>query len=572
MTAQSTQATAELRAARDFLLEHRGDLQTTQEKFEWPRPRTFNWGLEWFDVIALERPDQPALIIVEQDGRTTSRTYAELSARSDVVAGWLQANGVDRGDRIVLMLGNQLELWEIILAAIKLGAVIIPASTLLTPADLADRVQRGGARFVIARDVDAQSFRRVPGTFIRIAVGQPVEGWIEYDDSVNGEPLVPAGSSAATDPQWLYFTSGTTALPKLVEHSQISYSIGHLSTMFWIGLQPGDVHLNISSPGWAKHAWSNVFAPWLAGATVLVHNYTRFDAAALMRLMAEQKVTTFCAPPTVWRMLIQADLTQLTTPPREAVGAGEPLNPEVIEQVRRAWGLTIRDGFGQTEMTLAVGNSPGQPVRPGSMGRAMPGYRVALLDTLTGEPADEGEICVDLDGRPVALLSGYHGEPARTAKATRGGYFHTGDIGSRDADGYITYVGRDDDVFKASDYRISPFALESVLLESPAVAEAAVVPSPDPVRLAVPKAYVVLAEGYHPNKVAARLIFEHSIERLAPYQRIRRLEFAPLPKTISGKIRRVELREREQHLHAPKAGKRKDGGVEYSIDDFPELR
>jgi acetyl-CoA synthetase len=370
----------------------------------------------------------------------------------------------------------------------------------------------------------------------------------------------------------LYYTSGTTALPKLVEHSQISYAIGHLSTMFWIGLQPGDVHLNISSPGWAKHAWSNVFAPWLAGATVLVHNYTRFDAVALMRVMAEQRVTTFCAPPTVWRMLIQADLTQLVSPPREAVGAGEPLNPEVIEQVRRAWGLTVRDGFGQTEMTLAVGNSPGQPVRLGSMGRAMPGYRVMLLDTTTGEPADEGEICVDLDGRPVALLAGYHGEPARTAKATRGGYFHTGDIGSRDPDGYITYVGRDDDVFKASDYRISPFAVESVLLESPAVAEAAVVPSPDPVRLAVPKAYVVLADGYHPNKVAARLIFEHSIERLAPYQRIRRLEFAPLPKTISGKIRRVELRELEQQLHAPKAGKRQDGGVEYSIDDFPELR
>ncbi|MET0864904.1 MAG: AMP-binding protein [Nakamurella sp.] len=572
MTAQPTQATADLRAARDFLLEHREDYQAAQDKFEWPRPRTFNWGLEWFDVIAQERPDQPALIIVEQDGSAVSRTYAELSTRSDVVAGWLQANGVNRGDRIVVMLGNQLELWEIILAAIKLGAVIIPASTLLTPADLADRVKRGDARFVIARSVDAQSFRRVPGTFIRIAVGRPIEGWIEYDDSVNGEPLVPDGPSPATDPQWLYFTSGTTALPKLVEHSQLSYSIGHLSTMFWIGLQPGDVHLNISSPGWAKHAWSNVFAPWLAGATVLVHNYSRFDAGALMRVMAHYRVTTFCAPPTVWRMMIQADLGQLTTPPREAVGAGEPLNPEVIEQVRKSWGLTIRDGFGQTEMTLAIGNSPGQPVRIGSMGRAMPGYRVALLDTATGEPADEGEICVDLDGRPVALLSGYHGEPARTAEATRGGFFHTGDIGSRDSDGYITYVGRDDDVFKASDYRISPFALESVLLESPAVAEAAVVPSPDPVRLAVAKAYVVLADGYHPNKVAARLIFEHSVERLAPYQRIRRLEFAPLPKTISGKIRRVELRGIEQQLHGPGAGKRKDGGVEYSIEDFPELR
>jgi len=317
---------------------------------------------------------------------------------------------------------------------------------------------------------------------------------------------------------------------------------------------------------------SGTLDAWLAGATVLVHNYARFDAAALMAVMTQHRVSTFCAPPTVWRMLIQADLTLLRTPPREAVGAGEPLNPEVIEQVRRGWGLTIRDGFGQTEMTLAIGNSPGQDVRVGSMGRPMPGYRVALLDPLTGQPADEGEISFDLNAGTVALLTGYHGEPERTARATRDGFFHTGDIGSRDADGYITYVGRDDDVFKASDYRISPFAVESVLLESPAVAEAAVVPSPDPTRLAVPKAYVVLAEGYHANKVAARLIFEHSRDRLAPYQRIRRLEFAALPKTISGKIRRVELRGLEAKLHGDGTAKRTDGGVEYRIEDFPDLR
>ena len=572
MTAQPTRATEELRAARDFLFEHRGDYALAVEKFDWPRPATFNWGVEWFDVIAAERPQQPALVIVEQDGTTRSTTYAQLSTRSDQVAGWLRANGVRRGDRIVLMLGNQQELWEIILAVIKLGAVLIPASTLLTPDDLADRVLRGGARFVVARDVDAPSFIHVPGNFVRIAVGRPVQGWIEYQDADNfpAGPLRPNGVSPAADALLLYFTSGTTALPKLVEHSQISYPIGHLTTMFWIGLQPGDVHLNISSPGWAKHAWSNVFAPWLAGATVLVHNYQRVDALALMRVMAEQRVSTFCAPPTVWRMLIQADLTRLATPPREVVGAGEPLNLEVIEQVRRGWGVTIRDGFGQTETTLAVGNSPGQQVRVGSMGRAMPGYRVELLDPVTGLPADEGEICFDLSAGTVALLTGYHGEPERTARATRDGYYHTGDIGARDADGYITYVGRDDDVFKASDYRISPFALESVLLEHPA--EAAVVPSPDPLRLAVPKAYVVLADGYHPNKVAARLIFEHSRDRLAPYQRIHRLEFAALPKTISGKIRRVELRGREQSLHGASATPRRDGGVEYRIEDFPELR
>jgi acetyl-CoA synthetase len=429
---------------------------------------------------------------------------------------------------------------------------------------------------VVARDVDTDGFRHVPGVFVRIAVGRPVDGWIEYEDSAAypDEGFVPEGVSRAGDPLLLYFTSGTTALPKLVEHTQISYPIGHLSTMYWIGLRPGDVHLNISSPGWAKHAWSCVFAPWLAQATVLVFNYARFDAVELMRVLDEQRVNTFCAPPTVWRMLIQADLSRLTTPPRELVGAGEPLNPEVIEQVQRAWGVTIRDGFGQTEMTLAVGNAPGQPVRPGSMGRPMPGYRVELLDPSTGAPGEEGELCVDLSAGTVGLLAGYHGEPQRTAEATRGGYYHTGDLASRDADGYLTYVGRDDDVFKASDYRISPFAVESVLLEHPAVAEAAVVPSPDPLRLAVPKAYVVLAEGYHPNKVAARLIFEHSRDRLAPYQRIRRLEFGPLPKTISGKIRRVELRGQEQQRHgAGGAGQSSaEAGPEYRVEDFPELR
>ncbi len=383
--------------------------------------------------------------------------------------------------------------------------------------------------------------------------------------------------TAADDTLLLYFTSGTTALPKLVEHSHISYPIGHLSTMFWLGLQPGDVHLNISSPGWAKHAWSNVFAPWIAGATVFLYNYTRFDAGELMRVMAENRVTTFCAPPTVWRMLIQADLSALTTPPREVVGAGEPLNPEVIEQVRQSWGVTIRDGFGQTETTLAVGNSPDQPVKEGSMGRPMPGFAVALVDVATGAavPVDgsgtmgEGEICLDLSKRPVSLMAGYHGDDERTAEAMAGGYYHTGDVGSVDADGYVTYVGRADDVFKASDYRISPFELESVLLEHEAVAEAAVVPSPDPLRLAVPKAYVVLAAGFEPTRETAALIFSYSMTHLSPYKRIRRLEFADLPKTISGKIRRVELRGREDLIHAPAAA---NPTTEFRLEDFPELR
>ncbi|HET8982798.1 MAG TPA: AMP-binding protein, partial [Pedococcus sp.] len=372
----------------------------------------------------------------------------------------------------------------------------------------------------------------------------------------------------ASDPLLHYFTSGTTSKPKLVEHTQVSYPVGHLTTMYWIGLRPGDVHLAISSPGWAKHAWSCFFAPWIAEATVFVYNYSRFDAAALLEQIRRAGVTTFCAPPTVWRMLIQADLAGGPGALRELLGAGEPLNPEVIAQVQQAWGLTIRDGYGQTETTLQIGNVAGERLKPGSMGRPMPGVPVALVDPLSGELAEEGEIVLDLSQHPVNLMTGYLGDPARQEEAMHGGYYHTGDVAQRDADGYITYIGRTDDVFKASDYKISPFELESVLIEHPAVAEAAVVPAPDATRLAVPKAYVALAPGWEPSAETAREILRHARENLAPYLRVRRLEFYELPKTISGKIRRVELRDREARAF--------DGGAslseEFRDDQFPELK
>jgi acetyl-CoA synthetase len=301
---------------------------------------------------------------------------------------------------------------------------------------------------------------------------------------------------------------------------------------------------------------------------VLIFNYPRFDAPTLVDVLVRCRVTTFCAPPTVWRMLIQADLTQVRTNLRELVAAGEPLNPEVIEVVRRAWGLTIRDGYGQTETTAQVGNSPGQPIKPGSMGRALPGYRVVLLDP-HGNQTSEGEICLDLSARPLGLMAGYRDDPERTAEVMRGGYYHTGDVARRDADGYITYVGRTDDVFKASDYRISPFELESVLIEHADVAEAAVVPSPDPLRLAVPKAFVVLRAGVEPSPELARSILAFCRQRLAPYLRVRRIEFADLPKTISGKIRRVELRGAE-HRRTPTPSVRNPN--EWWEEDFPELK
>ncbi|MEI7032616.1 AMP-binding protein [Streptomyces pratensis] len=540
-----TSATETFRAARDFLLEHREDYRTAYEGFRWPRLAHFNWALDWFDVIAADN-HRTALHIAEEDGRRTEVTFAQMAQRSDRVANWLKAQGARAGDRILVMLGNQAELWESALAAMKLRAVVIPATPLLGPADLRDRVERGRVRHVLVRDADTAKFAEVPGSYTRIAVGGEVAGWLSYGETSEAPAgFTPDRETAADEPLMLYFTSGTTARPKLVEHTHVSYPVGHLSTMYWIGLRPGDVHLNISSPGWAKHAWSNLFAPWTAEATVFIVNYTRFDAARLMAEMDRAGVTGFCAPPTVWRMLIQADLSRLKTSPREAVAAGEPLNPEVIETVRRAWGVTIRDGFGQTETAVQVANTPGQPLKTGSMGRPSPGFTVELLDPVTGRPgAAEGEISLDLADRPVGLMTGYHGDPDRTAEAMAGGYYRTGDIGARDEDGYITYVGRADDVFKASDYKISPFELESALLEHEAVAEAAVVPAPDPLRLAVPKAYVVLAEGWEPGPKTAKALFEHSRSVLAPYKRIRRLEFADLPKTVSGKIRRIELRER----------------------------
>ncbi|MGW0759110.1 AMP-binding protein [Streptomyces sp. NPDC002814] len=554
-----TTSTEEFRRARDFLLEHREDYAAAYEGFTWPRPDHFNWALDWFDTIA-HGNGRTALHIVEEDGGEVRLSFGEMSVRSDQFANWLRERGVRAGDRILVMLGNQAELWITALAAMKLRAVVIPATPLLGPADLRDRVERGRVRQVIVRPEDTAKFAEVPGDYTRITAGEAPAGWLSYEEAYEAPAdFTPDGPTRADDPLMLYFTSGTTARPKLVEHTHASYPIGHLATMYWIGLKPGDVHLNISSPGWAKHAWSNLFAPWNAEATVFLHNYTRFDAARLMAEMDRAGVTTFCAPPTVWRMLIQADLTQLRTPPREAVAAGEPLNPEVIEQVRRAWGVTIRDGFGQTETAVQVSNSPGQPLKTGSMGRPSPGFRVDLLDPSSGAPgAAEGEIALDLSARPVGLMTGYHGDPERTAEAMADGYYRTGDIGSRDADGYITYVGRADDVFKASDYKISPFELESALLEHEAVAEAAVVPAPDELRLAVPKAYVVLAAGWEPGPDTAKVLFEHSRETLAPYKRIRRLEFAPLPKTVSGKIRRIELRE------ATAAG----SDAEYREEDF----
>ncbi len=553
-----TTASESFRSARDFLLAHREDYATAYEGFSWPRPEHFNWALDWFDAIAAGN-DRTALRIVEEDGTESALSFAEMSERSNRVANWLRAQGVRPEDRILVMLGNQTELWETALAAMKLRAVVIPATPLLGPADLRDRVARGRVRQVIVRSEDAAKFDEVPGSYTRIAVGGPVEGWRSYADADTASAeFTPDAPTLADDPLMLYFTSGTTAHPKLVEHTHL------------VPDRPSGDHV-LDRPQARRRAPQHLLAR--LGQARLVEPLRAVERGGdrlhpqlhpLRRGPADGRD----GPRGRHHILRPADRVAhahpgrpdpAAHPPREALAAGEPLNPEVIEQVRRAWGVTIRDGFGQTETAVQVSNSPGQPLKTGSMGRPSPGYRVELLDPVSGAPgAAEGEIALDLSDPPVGLMTGYHGDPDRTAEAMAGGYYRTGDIGSRDEDGYITYVGRSDDVFKASDYKISPFELESALLEHEAVAEAAVVPAPDELRLAVPKAYVVLAAGWEPGPDTAKVLFEHSRDVLAPYKRIRRLEFAELPKTVSGKIRRIELRE------ATAAG----SAAEYREEDF----
>jgi len=555
--------------ARDQLLAQRTDLDAAVGAFAWPQLEHFNWALDHFDALAVGN-DQPALWIVEESGAQQKISFAQMSARSGQVANWLRGHGVARGDRVLVMLNNELALWESMLACIKLGAVLIPCSSLLTPTDLGDRMQRGEVKHVIVGAANAEKFSGLAGSYTRVCVGAASRGWLNFDDASRADAAFSADApTRATDPLLLYFTSGTTSKAKLVLHTHQSYPVGHLSTMYWIGLQPGDIHLNISSPGWAKHAWSCFFAPWNAGACVFIYNYARFNPKAMLGVLEQFKVTTLCGPPTVWRMLIQEDLaahaSRLSL--REVIGAGEPLNPEVIEQVRAAWGLQLRDGYGQTETTALIGNSPGQPLKAGSMGRPLPGYRVVLVDA-EGQPGDEGEIALQLDPRPLGLMVGYQGDSEKTALATRDGLYRTGDVATRDADGYITYVGRSDDVFKAAGYRISPFELESVAIEHPAVAEAAVVPSPDAVRGEVPKIFIVLAQGFAPSAGLAEDILAYLRAGLAPYKRVRRLEFAELPKTISGKIRRVELRGSEIKRRA--AGEKSQW--EFFEEDFASLK
>jgi acetyl-CoA synthetase len=522
---------------RDLLLELRDDLDAARAAFSWPRTAAFNWALEWFDVVAAGNP-RAALEVVRPDGGTDAVSYDELSRRSDQVANWLDSIGISRGDRILVVLGQQAELWETILACLKLGAVVIPAYTSLTRAEAADRVARGRVSCVIARgDLVPLFAGPVAGTRIGVAVpsaGQDTEshpGWLDYRRSREAPGLfVPRAATPAADPAFAYFTSGTTSAPKLVLHTHVSYPVGHLSSLYFNGLLPGDRHVNVSAPGWAKHSWSSFFVPFTAGSTLVLPREGDLVPELLPSVLASRAVTTLCAPPSFWARMAR-HLDSATPCLREATSAGEPLPARVADAVAAAWGVPVRDGYGQTETTALIGTTPGMRREPGWLGRPLPGWDITV--------EADGSICVDLDGAPAGLMAGYDDEE-RTRQAFRNGRYRTGDIGETRPDGYVRIVGRADDVFKSGGHRVSPYELEAVLRAHPCVADAAVVPAAHPVLGQAAHAVVEVAAG---RTVTARDLLAHVDARVSESLRVHSVEFAArLPRTASGKVRRAAVR------------------------------
>lgn len=525
-----TAAHQTFRQARDLLLDTRGDHDRAYRSFRWPRPAEFNWALEWFDVVA-DGNDQPALILLDGDSTETA-SYAELAARSDTVAAWLRGLGVRRGERLLLVLRQRMALWECLLGALKLGAVVIPAYPNLTAAEALDRVGRARVRHVVCEADRAELFADLPALDTRIAVGAPVPGWTGYlDADAPREFFLPDTATLGADTAFGYFTSGTTSLPKLIEHTHTSYPVGHLASMYWNGFGPGDRHLNVSEPGWAKHSWSSLFAPFSAEATVLA-TANPVPPAALAELLALHRVDSCCAPPGVWRRI---DPSRATPRLREATSAGEPLPIPVAERIAREWQVRVRDGYGQTETTALIGTT-GTDHRPGWLGRPLPGYRISLRDPDTGAVGERGEICVELDGEL--------GAPAGLSPSVpvADGYYRTGDLGERDPDGWLRVLGRRDDVFKSFGHRVSPYEMEAVLLAHPAVTEAAVVPRPDPRAGLAAHAVVVLATGRTGDEAQAQALLDHIAAHFPAQLRARSVEFAEhLPRTRSGKLRRAAL-------------------------------
>ncbi|MDJ0784791.1 MAG: AMP-binding protein [Desulfosarcinaceae bacterium] len=531
------------------------DYDQEYANFQWEVPEYFNFAGEIIDKWA-EDPQKLAMLWVDDGGNEVRKTFRELSIASQQLANVLRSQGVEQGDVVIVILPRNVEWWEVLTACIRMGAVVSPGTTQLTSKDIEYRTNTAGAKCIITNPEIAARFDAVadncPTVTSKIVISEPVNSWIFYDEAVaSASPEFPTAKTRSDDNCMVYFTSGTTGFPKMAMHTHASYPIGHRITgKYWLDLNTADMHWNVSDTGWAKAAWSSYFGPWNQGAAQFIHHTDRFDPIKTLELLSQYPITTMCGAPTIYRMLVLQDLSQFTFPTlRHCVGAGEPLNPEIIEVWQKATGCTIRDGYGQTETVCLCGSFPCIEPRFGSMGKPTPGIDLNVIDDAGNvlPPNTEGDIAIRVKPeRPVGLFKEYWKEPERTASTFRGDWYLTGDRATVDEDGYFWFVGRSDDVILTSGYRIGPFEVESALIEHPAVAESAVVSSPDETRGEVVKAFIILTPGYEASDELSKSLQNHVKQVTAPYKYPRKIEFVDaLPKTVSGKIRRVELRDKE---------------------------
>ena len=527
----------------------------TDVKFHYPD--NFNFAFDVLDVLAEKKGGHTALLYVDKHRKATRYSFADLARRSAQAANYLSSVGIRKGDRVMLVLKRHYQFWVLLNALHRIGAVAVPASNQLQVKDYIYRFQQGGIVGIVCTPDDGCAElveiaeKECPEFKYKFIVNKPREGWLDFDKEVerfSGFFERPADLKV-TDPSIMFFSSGTSGYPKMVEHN-FTYPLGHIITArWWHNIQPGGVHLTISDTGWGKALWGKIYGQWLCESTILAYDFDRFDAADILTLFKEYQITTFCAPPTMYRFFIREDLSKYDLSSLKYANiAGEALNPEVFNQFYNATGLKLMEGFGQTETTMTIGNIVGMTPKPGSMGKPSPAYKIELVDAddKPVEVGEVGEICIRTEpDQTCGMFSRYYRNEEQTNESWHDGLYHTGDTAWKDEDGYFWYVGRTDDLIKSSGYRIGPFEVESVLMELPYVLECAVVGVPDEVRGQLVKAYIVLTSGKEGSPELIKEIQEYVKQHTAPYKYPRAVEFIEaMPKTISGKIKRNELRKR----------------------------